>query len=201
MNDKQIKKTQVEAGMEIREVTFKIEGTMPLIVNKFSEKAKTMMEETQQQKGKKGRKPDDPEENFRNSIHFFPDGIRTGFPAVGVKAAMTRAGNVAGDKMTVIRAKFHVLGQHGTDLIEIIGTPTMREDMVRVNQGKSAMIRYRAEYREWQAYVTIRYNLNFISENQLLQMLLDAGFSCGIGEWRPGKSNTGSYGTFTVIEE
>jgi hypothetical protein len=44
------------------------------------------------------------------------------------------------------------------------GTPTMREDMVRVGMG-TADIRYRGEYRTWRVKLQIRYNANMISRS------------------------------------
>jgi len=196
---KKTKSNEVNLEMNVKQITFKIKGVTPLIVNKFTEKAKVQMEEIQQKKSKK-REIDDPEKLYLNTLYFFPDGKRTGFPAVGFKAAMTRAGKQVDLVMTDTRGKFHVMGTEGSDLIEIKGTPTMRTDMVRVASG-GAMIRYRAEYKEWEASVRILYNEQSISAEQLGQLLMLAGFSCGIGEWRPEKSNSGSFGMFEIMTE
>lgn len=194
---KQTNKSEISIEMAIKTAIFRIKGVTPLIVNKFTEKARVQMEEIQQKKSKK-REIDDPEKLYLNTLYFFPDGKRTGFPAVGFKAAMTRAGKQVDLPMTETRGKFHVMGQDGTDLIEIEGVHRMRSDMVRVASG-GAMIRYRAEYPEWEASVKIHYNEQSISSEQVAQLLTLAGFSCGIGEWRPEKSNSGSFGMFTVL--
>ena len=83
------------------------------------------------------------------------------------------------------------------ELVEIKGTPRMREDMVQVGgMSKVADIRYRGEFPEWRATLNIRYNAGAISPEQILNMLNIGGFSNGIGEWRP--SRDGSFGTFHV---
>jgi len=184
--------------MEIEVVKFRVRGITPLIVSRFSEKAKQMMLEKQMKKAGKGREAKNPVEQYENSLYKFSDGKRTGFPAVGFKAAMVRAGKQLGLVMTDLRGRFHVMADEG-DLVEIKGTPHMREDMVRIGNGV-ADVRFRGEYDAgWEAELTIQYFKNAISKEQLAQLLSVAGFSCGIGEWRPEKSNSGSYGLFELV--
>lgn len=184
--------------LDFREVTFKIVGIAPLIVNRFSEKAKQMMLDKQTQKATKGKVAKNPEEQFKQSIYYFPNGKDTGFPAVGFKAAMTRAGKLLGLPMTDTRGKFHVK-EDEDGLVKINGEPQMRDDMVRLATGV-ADIRFRGCYSiGWSAEVTIIYNATFITQEQLANLLNHAGFSCGIGEWRPEKSNSGSFGLFKVV--
>lgn len=185
--------------LDFREVTFKIVGMAPLIVNRFSEKAKQMMLDKQTKKATKGREAKNPKEQFQQSIYYFENGKDSGFPAVGFKAAMTRAGKLLGLPMTDTRGKFHVKAdEESTGLIKIKGKPEMRDDMVRLATGV-ADIRFRACYMNWTAEITILYNATFISQDQLANLLNTAGFSCGIGEWRPEKSNSGSFGLFKVV--
>ena len=184
--------------MEIEVVKFRVRGITPLIVSRFSEKAKQMMLDKQMKKAGKGREAKNPVEQYENSLYKFADGKRTGFPAVGFKAAMVRAGKQLGLVMTDLRGRFHVMADEG-DLVEIKGTPHMREDMVRIGNGV-ADVRFRGEYDAgWEAELTIQYFKNAISKEQLAQLLSVAGFSCGIGEWRPEKSNSGSYGLFELV--
>jgi len=184
--------------MEIEVVKFRVIGITPLIVSRFSEKAKQMMLDKQMKKAGKGREAKNPVEQYENSLYKFADGKRTGFPAVGFKAAMVRAGKQLGLVMTDLRGRFHVMADEG-DLVEIKGTPHMREDMVRIGNGV-ADVRFRGEYDAgWEAELTIQYFKNAISKEQLAQLLSVAGFSCGIGEWRPEKSNSGSYGLFELV--
>ena len=129
---------------------------------------------------------------------MFPDGKRHGFPAVGFKAAMVRAGKLQDMPMTETRGKFHVLAEpDGEGLVEIKGKCRMRDDIVRLASGV-ADIRFRAEYTNWSAEITIMYNATWISQEQIAQLISIAGFSCGIGEWRPEKVNSGSFGTFRL---
>ena len=72
----------------------------------------------------------------------------------------------------------------------------MREDMVRVGMG-TADIRFRGEVSDWSIDFIIEYNPTVISCEQILGLLDLAGFSVGIGEWRPQRS--GDYGRFKIL--
>jgi len=198
MTTKKQTETTIEIPkVEIAMVKFRIRGITPLIVSRFSEKAKQMMLEKQMKKASAGKEAKNPEEQYENSLYKFADGKRTGFPAVGFKAAMVRGGKQLGFTMTDLRGRFHVMADEG-DLVEIHGEPHPREDMVRLATGV-ADIRFRGEYYAgWEAELTIQYFKNAISVEQLAQLISIAGFSCGIGEWRPEKSNSGSFGLFEL---
>ena len=129
---------------------------------------------------------------------------RAGFPAVAFKAAMVRAAQVVYDmQMVKTRTLFHVLADDpDTGLVEIDGEHRMREDMVRVGaMTKVASPRFRAEVPKWKAVITIRYVEDALTEDQIIGLLNAAGFCCGVGEWRPEKSNSGSFGLFHVVQE
>ena len=83
-------------------------------------------------------------------------------------------------------------------------TPVMREDMVRLSGiGRTADIRYRGEFRNWWADLTIRFNLNgAYSLDQVVNMIDAGGRINGIGEWRPEKDGDfGRYHVETYTEE
>ena len=198
------KKTESEViaipKIEIDIVKFNVRGITPLIVSKFSEKAKQMMLDKQMKKASAGKEAKDPQKQYEESLYKFADGKRTGFPAVEFKAAMVRAGKQLGMVMTDLRGRFHVMAEEN-DLVEIKGEPHIREDMVRLATGV-ADIRFRGEYSPgWEAEITIQYFKNAISKEQLAQLVVLAGFSCGIGEWRPERSNSGSYGLFELVND
>lgn len=202
-------KTETLIGVEIPEIklqTMKITvvGDSPLIVHAWSEKAKKMILDKQMKKATNGKEAKDPWIDFCESLYWL-DGMpkqpteediekgRFGFPSCGFKAAAVDAGYQQGilAKKTTARGAFHIIG----DMVEIKGTPTMREDMVRIGMG-TADIRYRGEFKEWSADLTIRYNPNVMSAEQIINLINMGGFANGIGEWRPSKD--GSFGTFHV---
>jgi len=190
--------TLEKIAREVAEI--EIKGTAPLIVHRWSEKAKQMMLDAQQ--GRKTPKTvKDPQADYESSMYRFVDG-RHGFPVMAFKAATVKGGGrVFGKrvKMTELRQVFTFLpdgiGVDGTQLALIQGEPTLREDMVRVGMG-TADIRYRAEYRDWSAKLRIEYVPSVIDLGSVVA-LVDAGGTNGVGEWRPEKS--GSYGTYEVV--
>lgn len=193
--------TAISLGRIKREVVeIPIKGTAPLIVHRWSEKAKEMMLASQQGK-KTPKQVKDPEADYEASMYRFTDGGH-GFPVMAFKAATVKGGGrVFGKavKMTELRQVFTFipdgLGIDGTQLVKIAGEPSMREDMVRIGMG-TADIRYRAEYRDWSAIIRVEFVPSVIDIESVVA-LVDAGGTNGVGEWRPEKS--GSYGTYEVV--
>jgi hypothetical protein len=178
--------------LDIRTMRVRLVGDAPLIVHRFSEKAKKMMLDKQMGIASEGRAFKNPEEDFRDSLYTIPGG-KHGFPAIGFKNAAVTACTSLGKSISKVAARqaFHVVG----DMVEIRGTPTMREDTVRIGQG-TADIRYRGEFREWSCELTVRYNARVLSDEQIINLLNVAGFAVGIGEWRPERD--GQFGLFHV---
>ena len=180
----------VLAKPDIRTTTIPIVGLSPLICHAWSAKAIKMMLDKQTKQAKTGREAKDPEQDYRDSLYNLPGG-GYGFPASAFKKSAVRAGTYTDDKMTYLRGAFYVQG----DMVTIDGTPKPREDMVRVGMG-TADIRYRAEFPDWSAVLRIEYNARAISLDQVVNLFSVAGFSVGVGDWRPEKD--GSYGRFEV---
>jgi hypothetical protein len=203
-----MEKRKVEIkGISIRDVAFKksevnidIEGTSPLITHRFSDRIKAEMLATQMKKPKPKREKRDPDKEYKESLYPLENNEgRYGFPVMGIKNAMVRAGKKGLDiPMTDLRVAFQVKpreGEESTQLLEIDGEPRKREDIIKL-QGKSADLRYRAEFPKWRMTIHMVFNPSIISAEQLTYLLHLAGWSVGIGDWRPEKS--GNFGTFKV---
>jgi hypothetical protein len=187
---------------DLRIIQIDVFGNSPLICHRWSEKAKKEM--LDKHMGKPTVKTfKNPQKDFEDSLYVLPagaafeDATGFGFPAVAFKAAAVRAGKMAGLVMTDLRQMFFVLADED-DCVRIEGEPTMREDMVRLNKNMPD-IRYRGEFREWSCKLNIQYNAGVISDEQLVNLFQMAGFSVGVGEWRPEKS--GNFGCFSLIKE
>ena len=98
--------------------------------------------------------------------------------------------------MTNIRAAVFVVGDDDNLIKVDYKEKVMREDMVRVGRG-SADMRYRGELRGWSMTFDIEYNGDVFSAEEVSNLLETAGFSQGLGEWRPERD--GNYGKFTCI--
>lgn len=194
----QIKRVQRQTAV------IEVQGTSPLIVHRWSEKAREMMLAAQQGK-KVPREVKDPMQDFEASRYKFADGSGDGFPTVGFKkATVSGGGRMFGKtvKMTELRQAMYFMSDglctDGAQLVRIDAPPpTMREDMVRLT-GNKADIRFRAFYPEWSATLRIRYVPHMLSLESLVA-LIDAGGSNGVGEWRPEKD--GDWGTYEVTGE
>ena len=171
-------------------------GTSPLIVHKWSEKAKRQMLDAQQGK-KHAKQIRDPKADYESSLYHTADG-GFGFPVIAFKAAFVRAGKLMGVKMTDARQCIFVRGDAADDnsqeLAPIDGTPTMREDMVRVGTGTD--LRYRAQFLKWRTVLKVKFYPNLISQESLLSLIEFGGETVGIGEWRPEKN--GEFGTYRI---
>jgi hypothetical protein len=178
---------------------FPIIGTTPLIVNRWSEKAKEMMLAKQQTSARAKKEPKDPHANYEASKYLLEDG-RDGFPAVSFKAAIVHAARLF-DGITQVQIKQTVVvdGEGAQQLVPITYDEVeMREDTPR-NASGVADLRYRAQYRGWSALLTVRTIAGQLDEKSLLALVDAAGIG-GVGEWRPTspKSATGTYGTFKI---
>lgn len=179
-----------------------IKGTAPLIVHRWSEKARREMLDKQQ--GRKVPKaPKNPQQDFEDARYRLADG-RDGAPTMAFKSATVKGGARAfgkSVKMTELRQALVFLpdgvGTDGTQLTIINGEPTIREDMVQIAMA-TADIRYRPEFRDWGAILRVEFMPNLVDVGTIAA-LIDAGGSNGVGEWRPEKN--GNFGTYEVVGE
>lgn len=201
--------------IEIQKTTIRIVGDTPLIMHAWSEKAKREMLEKQMKTTKtKAREAKNPVEDFIRSMYWLSEmptdfteegfyktienGARFGFPVTAFKQAAISAAYRQGwtkDKMS-LRGVFFIEGDEN-QMVEIHSDPPiMREDMVRVGMG-TADIRYRGEFRNWWADLTVSLNMNGQYRlEQVINVLNAGGFVCGVGEWRPERD--GQFGMFHV---
>lgn len=176
--------------IEIKTYILRIIGDSPLICHAWSKKAKQEMLDKQMGKAKAKKAPKNPQQDYEEAFYRLEDG-RPGFPTIAFKAAAVNASRqLDGLKMTFLRGAFHTEG----DLVAIEGVPRMREDAVKIMM--TSDLRYRPEFPEWAVNLTIRLNTRALTLEQLIHLFNQAGFSAGVGEWRPERN--GRYGMFHV---
>lgn len=219
--------TQVELKpMELVDTPITIVGDTPLIVHAWDWKAKQQMLDKQRGVGGKAkREAKIPANDFKNSLYWLTEmpedgandeeaeanvfgaieaGAKFGFSLGGIKQSVIMGAMRGGldVKGTELRASFFLIGRTDAstfDMAEIIGSePTMREDMVRLQGvGNPPDIRHRAEFKQWEIPLTIRWNKNGkYTIDQLVNCVNVGGFACGIGEWRPERD--GQFGMYHV---
>lgn len=201
--------------IQIKKATIHIEGDSPLIVHAWSEKAKREMLEKQMKVTKtKAKTAKNPVEDFIRSMYWLTpmpeemtevafdeaiqNGARFGFPVTGFKQAAISAAYRMGwakDKASLRGAFFIDCDEN--QMVEIHSDPPiMREDMVKL-QGTTADIRYRGEFRNWSADITVSFNENGqYTLEQIINIINAGGYVCGVGEWRPERD--GQYGMFHI---
>lgn len=192
--------------IDIRNFEMGIRGTSPLIVQKFSEKARKSIKDKQEQKAKGGREKRDPHAEFLAALYVMPGtgapGSKTakyGIPAAGFKkAAVSACRYIDGINMRFASGAFHVLEDAG-GLVQLkCSQPYMREDTVRLlGPSRPLDLRYRPQFDEWSCVLRIRYNASVISAEQIVNLFHHAGFHIGWGELRAEKGY--SNGTFEVV--
>lgn len=175
-----------------------IVGTSPLVVHRFSEKAKRQMLDNMQ--GRKTPKQNkDPEAEYQAAFYWMKDGVTPGFPVIAFKAATVGAARFYGNlTMTSLKQSMFFAGELGDDgrmLTAIYGEPTMREDVVTVGRSGSDL-RYRPQFKEWSAVLDITYVKSMLTQGSLLSLLDAGGMGVGVGEWRPERD--GDFGQFRV---
>lgn len=190
--------------IDIREFQIPIRGITPLIVHKFSDKARTSIKDKQEQKAKGGREKRDPNAEYLAAMYVMPGtgepgskSAKYGVPAAGFKKSAIKACRyIDGMTMTVVSGAFQVLEDAG-GLVQIkYGEVHMREDAIRL-PNKALDLRYRPEFTDWSCVLRVRYNHSAISPEQIVNLFQHAGFHVGWGELRPEKGY--SNGMFEVV--
>ncbi len=187
-----------------------IVGITPLVLHKFSQKVQNQIRETQEagsvaRKGKK-REARDFEANFQAARHISRDGW-DGIPAAAFRNAMISACRTVGFKMTIGKMSVFVVAdgydEEGTGLVRI----TKGEPVMDVRPGRNANgsmdLRARPMWMEgWRAVVTIKWDADQFSANDVGNLLARAGMQVGVGEGRPDSRMSAGcgWGQFEIAE-
>lgn len=176
-----------------------IVGTTPLIVHRFSEKAKRQMLDNMQGR-KTPKESKDPQAEYEAAFYRLKD-ERYGLPVTAFKQATVGAARFYPRNavtMTALKQFLFMRGEPGTDgvsLVAIDGEPHMREDVVRVGRGGTDL-RYRPEFPEWATTIEVIYVRSGLTRNSVLSLIDAGGMGVGVGEWRPERD--GDFGTYRI---
>jgi len=204
------RKELVIAPPNLRVAVFTIRGTTPLVLNAFSEKARSQMKQKQEagsvaNKGKK-REPKDFQACYEGAKHVSEDGW-LGFSAAAIRAGMISACRVVGFKMTLAKLSLFVQADgfdrvDGTALVKITkGTPNYVEHATR-NETGVCDIRARPMWKPgWEAVLRIEFDADQFTLEDLANLLMRVGKQVGIGEGRPDsrKSCGMGWGLFEIV--
>lgn len=195
----------------MRVAMFEIVGTAPLVVHRFSAKAKNEMLQkmtagSKSNKGKK-REPMDPEKLYNDARYISPEGW-DGFNVAAIRNGLISACRIVGFKMTLAKMGVFVLadGRDKTEpqfgLIRIYGKPEKTEMTARVETG-AAYVTVRPMYSDWSAKLRIRFDADMFSFEDISNLLARMGEQVGICEGRPDSKNSAGmgWGTFAIKQE
>ena len=194
---------------DFRTIAFDIQGTAPLVINKFSAKAQEAMRATQEAgstaKAKKTREAKDFEALFNGARHISDEGW-DGIHAAAFRNAAISACRAAGFTMT--RAKLALFVEaDGFDRDD-------RTPLVRLTKGEPEMVvspcrnssgvidlRPRPTYFPWGATLRIRYDAGMLTDSDIANLMSRVGLQVGVGEGRPdSKASAGlGNGLFVIL--
>lgn len=185
--------------------TVLLRSTAPYIQNRFANYKQLEMIEKQKAgssmaKTRKAKPPKDFEKGYRGSMHISQEGWH-GIPATALRNAMIEACRLT--EIDMIRAKMCLrIVQDGLDaenlepLVKIKGEPRMHIDRVRIGINQTDLLP-RAMFEQWEARVTIQWDADVFSAQDVVNLIARAGWQVGIGAGRPLSKMSGGTGKGT----
>ena len=187
-------------------VRFILEGTAPLVVERFSKKAELMakMAEGSSAKNKKERTARDYDKEAEEARYRSLENWE-GMNAAAFRAAMISACRLVGFKMTLAKLSTFVEADgydknDGVPLIRIYGESHTYTAHTR-NATGVVDVRSRPMYRNWAASLRVRYDMDQFKMVDVLNLVSRCGMQVGIGAGRPDSMASAGcgFGLFQVV--
>lgn len=187
--------------MEQGEVTFCILGQTPIILNRMTEKAKRELLMPAKKSGRKSSLKHDPYQEFRDSPYTIPDDNAPAYLAhlaTAFKGAIRGAGV---DTDGISKAELGRLLWVNGERIPLFGEPQLMMAITRsAGMNKTPDVRTRACIPKWACMLSVSFMKPKISASDVTNLLVTAGLTQGVGDWRPEKG-AGNYGQFTIVDK
>tara|TARA_Y100000401_G_C8316971_1_gene223060 strand:- start:93 stop:710 length:618 start_codon:yes stop_codon:yes gene_type:complete len=186
---------------DFRTVVLDLEGTSPLVINKFSAKAQEKMKATQEagstSKSRSAKEAKDFEALYNGARHISSKGW-DGIHAASFRNAAISACRACGFKMTHAKLALFVEADgfdadDKTPLVQITGEPEMVISPCR-NATGVIDLRPRPTYFPWFATLRIRYDAGMLTETDVVNLIARVGLQVGIGEGRPDSKASAGLG-------
>ena len=179
-----------------QQISFYIKGISPLIQHAWSEKGMLMLRMTAAERKKQPKVARNPEDEAANSL-YRTDGGEVGFSLMAFKSSLIGAAHKDfGLEKTLLRKSFFILSDDSNRVAPLEADDyAIREDIVRIGANQTD-IRYRPEFKNWRVKITAEIDPDLLTFKDIANLINRAGFSVGVGEWRPEKG--GEYGRFEL---
>jgi hypothetical protein len=192
----------------MQEALITVKSKAPLVMNKFSQKAREEYRQQQEagskSKNKTKKEPKDFNAIYEGAIHYDSKREWIGIPAPAFRNAMIDACRTAGFVMTKAKMTIFVeedgYGEDGTPLVMITeGAPKHVEHIVR-NATGVIDIRARAMWEHWEAELHLKWDGDQFGYEDVCNLLMRAGLQVGLLEGRPFSKNSAGmgWGTFKL---
>ena len=205
--DMKVKETSVViSAPNFQSVDVLLQGTAPLVVERFSKKAELMakMAEGKSASSKKVRDARDYDKEAE-AARYRSEENWEGMNAAAFRAGMISACRLVGFKMTLAKLSTFVVAdgfdlQDGIPLIRIYGKSETYTAHTR-NATGVVDVRSRPMYREWAARLRIRFDSDQFTAQDVYNLVSRVGLQVGIGAGRPdSKASAGcGFGTFEIV--
>jgi hypothetical protein len=180
----------------IATMKFRIVGLTPLLLNKMSEKEKQLMLDKQMGKGTEKNKIRNPIDEVENKIHKM-SGNRVGIPIDSIKNALIESAPSLDLYKKQVTGSLFIIPEENNLVPITYKKMVTNESITRDgNQARTPRTTFRPQFNDWSCEFVIRYNAKAITPDIIVNLLKVAGFSNGLGAWRP--ATKGSYGMFEV---
>jgi hypothetical protein len=193
------------------QVRFTIKGTAPLVICRFSVKAREAISVALAQgsttRSKRKRVAVTEQDSFDAARYHSREGWE-GFHASAIRNGMVSACRLVGFKMTLAKLSVFV-EPDGWDndepqipLIRIYGKSVPQTDAVRNANTGQFSVSTRAAYHDWTAKVAIRWDADQFTLQDVANLLARVGMQVGIGCGRPDSKDSAGmgWGLFSVVE-
>jgi len=183
-----------------------IEGTAPLVIERFSKKAELMakMAEGKKAKNKKEHDARDYERDAEEARYRSHDGWE-GINAAAFRAGIISACRLGSLKMTMAKLSVFIVADgrdqsEGLPLVRIYGESVAFQAHTR-NANGSVDVRSRPQYREWACVLRIDFDQDQLSASDVFNLVARLGVQVGVGAGRPDSKKTAGcgWGTFRVV--
>jgi hypothetical protein len=205
--DMKVKQTAVViSAPNFQTVDVLLQGTAPLVVERFSKKAELMakMAEGKSSGSKKVRDARDYDKEAEDARYRSVENWE-GMNAAAFRAGMISACRLVGFKMTLAKLSTFVVAdgldlKDGIPLIRIYGESETYTAHTR-NATGVVDVRSRPMYREWAARLRVRFDSDQFTTQDVYNLISRVGLQVGIGAGRPdSKASAGcGFGTFEVV--